>query len=136
MIGCLTIETVRSVTAYKPSIFYEASSLHFGGLIVYSRGFDDFSLCLFFLRDSSNVPQVQLPLETKVSLLAIPSNVSECKEGPSRKSLRAGFSHIYKLLLLCGVSVELAGKIPRCNVSQEQTCRLEQVLATLARGMV
>ena len=44
-------------------IFNDASE---EGLYFYSRGFDDFSLCLFFLRDSSNVPQVlQLPLETR-----------------------------------------------------------------------
>ena len=32
---------------------------------------------------------------------------------------------IYKLPLLCGVSVEPAGKKPRSNVSQDQTYRLE-----------
>ena len=56
--------------------------------------------------------------------------------GPIKKVL-AGWDLFYLLLpLLCGVTVEPAGKIHHCNVSQELTCHLEQVLTTLVRGMV
>ena len=78
---------------------------------------------------------MQLLSGDKVSLLAVPSNVSECRV-PIKKVLAGWELLIYKLPLLCGVSVEPAGKKPRSNVSQEQTCRLEQVLTTLVRGMV
>ena len=56
--------------------------------------------------------------------------------GPIKKVL-VGWDLFYLLLpLLCGVSVEPAGKIHHCYVSQELTCRLEQVLTMLVRGMV
>ena len=67
----------------------------------------------------------------RLSLVTSPS-----VRGPIKKVL-AGWDLFYLLLpLLCGDSVEPAGKIPLCNVSQELTCRLEQVLTTLVRGMV
>ena len=67
----------------------------------------------------------------RLFLVTSPSN-----RGPIKKVL-AGWELFYLLLpLLCGVTVEPAGKIHRCNVSQELTCRLEKVLTMLVRGMV
>ena len=66
----------------------------------------------------------------RLFLVTSPSN-----RGPIKKVL-AGWELFYLLLpLLCGVTVEPAGKTLR-NVSQELTCCLEQVLTMLVRGMV
>ena len=123
MVGCLTIETVMQCAHCY--LFFDF------------RGFFDFSPCSIFLRDSSNVPQEwNISQGTQVSLLAILVTSPSTKRAHQVSPCGLGPLLIYKLSLLCGVSVEPAGKIPRSNVSQEQTCRLEQVLTTSVRGMV